>query len=316
MEPAPASPNQPQHHQTCPDTLPVCPGITKGARSTADSAHASLRILRARGGRKGHLGRHLHPTSFSFHHLDCVLTLLPYILTNTAALHPNSVVLESGKRNPALSLHGRRTTVHTEERHLLQDMSHRHGPFSLNAVPGTSAALTGATKPAKGFVDEGSAEGHHHVVGRKPLVPTGLRQLSGIQRELPARSARCQAVHQPKGCISERQKFCPNACCGSRTRHCSCEWLGLPQPGDLCWLLVPLQMAEGSPKGPLCEREAAKAPTPCTAGSSTADVPVAKHPRGYATLAHPPPWRELALQEMFGHEDGPLISGVNCKAST
>lgn len=42
-------------------------------------------------------------------------------------------------------------------------------------------------------------------------------------------------------------------------------------------------------RGPQCDRAAANASNPCRTGSSTTDVPMAKHLRVSATLAHPPP---------------------------
>lgn len=118
--------------------------------------------------------------------------------------------------------------MHTKEQHPLQEMSQPRGPFSPNAMPGMPAAPAGAIKFAKGFVDEGSANSHHHVGGRKTLVPMGLRQLSGIRREMLAWPAHCQVVHQPKGQISERQKFSPSVCCGTQNGHFSCDWPGTP----------------------------------------------------------------------------------------
>jgi len=50
------------------------------------------------------------------------------------------------------------------------------------------------------------------------------------------------------------------------------------QPRDLCWLLVCLQMAEGSPKVLLCDKAAANTPILCKARSFMVDVPMAKHP--------------------------------------
>lgn len=179
--------------------------------------------------------------------------------------------------DPALSLHNWRTTVRTKEQHPLQEMSQPRGPFSPNAMPGMPAALAGAIKFAKGFVDEGSANSHHHVGGRKMLVPMGLRQLSGIRQQMPAWPACCQVVHQPKGQIPERQKFSPSVCCGTQTGQFSCDWPGTPNP-----LLTSGSTANGRgvPKRPTMQQGSCQCTHPMQSRKLHHGCPYGQAPQG------------------------------------
>lgn len=113
-----------------------------------------------------------------------MLTLLSCILTNTTS---PSLGKKKKKRKEEsrgwtqLSASTAGEGPCTLRSDLLQEMSHPCGSFSLNTMPGS---LARATELTEGFVDEGIAKGHCYMSGRKPLVPTGLRQPSGIQWEL------------------------------------------------------------------------------------------------------------------------------------
>ena len=80
---------------------------------------------------------------------------------------PTVLSLSLGKERRAEAGASSQPPRSENDRAHLQEMSHPHGPFTLNAMPRTPAAPAGATKPAEGFVDEGSAKGHHHVGGSR-----------------------------------------------------------------------------------------------------------------------------------------------------